>query len=119
MQKILLDTYTIVLPIILGYIVWLLKRANKKREQANKKREQEKQEENKKREANCKGTMTLLQIKLIEYHDKYCALGYIPSYVYKNFCNAYKAYVDLDGNEMVTKMKQEVDELEIRKGRVK
>ena len=30
MQEILLDTYTIALPIILGYIVWLLKRTNKK-----------------------------------------------------------------------------------------
>lgn len=30
MQEILLDTYTIALPIVLGYIVWLLKRTNKK-----------------------------------------------------------------------------------------
>lgn len=30
MQEILLDTYTIALPIVLGYIVRLLKRANKK-----------------------------------------------------------------------------------------
>lgn len=109
MQEIIMQTYTITLPILLGYIVWLLK-------QSNKKREKEKEEENRKREANCEGTMVLLQIKLIEYHDKYCKTGRIPSYAYKNFCNAYKAYTKLGGNDMVTKMKQEVDELEIRKG---
>lgn len=108
-QKIILDTYTIVLPIVLGYIVWLLKRTNKKREK-------EKQEENKKRDANSKGTMMLLKIQLIEYHDKYCKLGYIPSYVYSNFEEAYKAYHSLGGNGMITKMKEEVDKLDIRKG---
>lgn len=98
MQKVLLDTYMVALPIVLSYIVWLLKQSNKKRD------------------ANCRGTMILLQIQLIEYHDKYCALGRIPSYAYKNFCNAYNAYHDLGGNDMVTKMKQEVDDLEIGKG---
>lgn len=97
MQKVLIDTYMIALPFVLGYIVWLLKQSNKKRD------------------ANSQGTMILLQIQLIEYHDKYCALGRIPSYAYKNFCNAYKAYHVLGGNDMVTKMKQEVDELEIGK----
>lgn len=30
MKEILMETYTIALPIILGYIVWLLKRQNQK-----------------------------------------------------------------------------------------
>ena len=70
MQEILLDTYTIALPIILGYIVWLLKQTNKKRD------------------ANTRGTMLLLRVQLIEYHDKYCAMGIIPSYAYQNFCES-------------------------------
>ena len=57
MKEILLQTYTIVLPILLGYIVWLLKQQKKDKD------------------ANSKGTMLLLRVQLIEYHDKYMKLG--------------------------------------------
>ena len=52
----------------MGYIVWLLKRQNGRRD------------------ANSRGTMLLLRVQLIEYHDKYVALEEIPSYAYENFC---------------------------------
>lgn len=52
MKEILLETYSVALPIILtalmGYIVWLLK--NQKKD----------------RDANSKGTMLLLKVQLIE-----------------------------------------------------
>lgn len=96
MEELLLQTYTIVLPILLGYIVWLLK--NQKKD----------------RDANSKGTMLLLRVQLIEYHAKYMRLGYIPSYAYQNFCEMYEAYHELGGNGMVTKMKQEIDELHLK-----
>lgn len=99
MEEILLQTYNIVLPILLGYIVWLLKRQKKDRD------------------ANSKGTMLLLRVQLIEYHSKYTALGNIPSYAYQNFCEMYEAYHELGGNGMVTKMKQEIDELHISQKR--
>ena len=44
METFIMQTYTIVLPIILGYVVWLLK--NQKRD----------------RDANSKGTMLLLRV---------------------------------------------------------
>ena len=97
MASLLLQTYTITLPILLGYIVWLLKRQKRDRD------------------ANSKGTMLLLRVQLIEYHDKYMALGSIPSYAYENFCEMYEAYHNLGGNGMVTKMKQEIEELHLRK----
>lgn len=97
MREIFLQTYTIALPILLGYIVWLLK--NQKKD----------------RDANSKGTMMLLRVQLIEYHDLYCSLGCIPSYAYENFCEMYEAYHSLGGNGMITKMKEEVDALEIKK----
>ena len=100
MNEILMQTYTIALPILLGYIVWLLKRQKKDRD------------------ANGKGTMLLLRVQLIEYHDKYIALGYIPSYAYQNFCEMYEAYHSLGGNGMITKMYKEIQELHIRKGMV-
>ena len=97
MNEILLQTYTIALPILLGYIVGLLKNQKKSRD------------------ANSRGTMLLLRVQLIEYHDKYMSLGHIPSYAYENFCEMYEAYHSLGGNGMITHMYEEVKELEIRK----
>ena len=70
----LTQTYVIALPIVLGYIVWLLK--NQKKD----------------RDANSKGTMLLLRVQMIEYHSKYMKMGDIPSYAYQNFCEMYEAY---------------------------
>ena len=101
MNEFLYQTYMIALPVILtafmGYIVWLLKKQKRDRD------------------ANSKGTMLLLRVQLIEYHDKYMALGEIPSYVYDNFNEMYDAYHKLGGNGMTTKMKQEINELHLKK----
>lgn len=97
MREFLMQTYTIVLPILLGYIVWLLK--NQKKD----------------RDANSKGTMLLLRVQLIEYHAKYTAIGEIPSYAYENFKEMYSAYHALGGNGMVTKMMEEVEELHLKR----
>lgn len=97
MEQILIQTYTVALPILLGYIVWLLKRQKRDRD------------------ANGRGTMLLLRVQLIEYHDRYMKEGHIPSYALANFIEMYEAYHDLGGNGMVTEMYKEVLELEIRK----
>ena len=101
MNYLLLQTYLVALPIILtalmGYIVWLLKKQKRDRD------------------ANSKGTMLLLRVQLIEYHDKYMRIGEIPSYAYENFNEMYDAYHKLGGNGMVTKMKQEIEELHLKK----
>ena len=101
MNDLLLQTYLVALPIILtalmGYIVWLLKKQKRDRD------------------ANSKGTMLLLRVQLIEYHDKYMRLGETPSYAYENFNEMYDAYHKLGGNGMVTKMKQEIEELHLKK----
>lgn len=101
MENFLMQTYTVALPIILttlmGYAVWLLK--NQKKD----------------RDANSRGTMLLLRVQLIEYHDKYTVIGHIPSYAYENFCEMYEAYHTLGGNGMITKMKKEIDELHLKK----
>lgn len=97
MKEIFIQTYEIVLPILLGYIVWLLK------------------EQKKDRDANSRGTMLLLRVQLIEYHDKYMEQGDIPSYAYENFVEMYKAYHSLGGNGMITKMYEEIRELHLKK----
>lgn len=102
MNDFLLQTYMIALPIILtsvlGYVVWLLKQQKKDRD------------------ANSKGTMLLLRVQLIEYHDKYMKIGEIPSYAYDNFVEMYNAYHALGGNGMITKMYEEIQELHLRNG---
>ena len=103
LDELLCQTYTVALPIVLtalmSYVVWLLKKQKKDRD------------------ANSKGTMLLLRVQLIEYHDKYTALKEIPSYAYENFTEMYDTYHALGGNGMVTKMKQEIDELHLKEKR--
>ena len=98
MKEFLLQTYTVVLPIMRGYIVWLLKQQKKDKD------------------ANSKGTMLLLRVQLIEYHDKYVALGEIPSYAYQNFSEMYDAYHALGGNGMITKMSEEIKPIHLKNG---
>lgn len=98
MRDVLLQTYTIALPILLGYMVWLLKQQKKDKD------------------ANSKGTMLLLRVQLIEYHDKYMKIGEIPSYAYDNFVEMYNAYHALGGNGMVTKMYKEIQEIHLKNG---
>lgn len=104
MKELLIQTYTAALQIILtalmGYIVWMLK--NQKKD----------------RDANSKGTMLLLRVQLIEYHDKYMTQGNIPSYAYDNFIEMYEAYHSLGGNGMITKMYEEIRELHLKKKEV-
>lgn len=98
MKELLLQTYMIALPIFLGYIVWLL------------------QQQKRDRSANSKGTMLLLRVQLIEYHDKYVKEGEIPSYAFENFEEMYNAYHALGGNGMITKMYHEIQQLHLRNG---
>lgn len=96
LKEFLMQTYTIALPVLLGYIVWLLKKQKKDRD------------------ANGKGTMLLLRVQLIEYHDRYMKQGDIPSYAYENFIEMYHAYHELGGNGMVTKMYEEIHALHLK-----
>lgn len=97
MNSLVMQSVEIVLATLMGYVVWLLK------------------EQKKERDANSRGTMLLLRVQLIEYHDKYMAQGYIPSYAFQNFCEMYEAYHELGGNGMVTKMNEEIHELHLNR----
>ena len=96
MKEILLETYTAASPVILGYIVWLLKRQNRKRD------------------ANSKGTLLLLRVQLIEYHREWMERGYSTKHGIENFMEMYEAYHSLGGNGMVTHLLEEVKELPIK-----
>ncbi len=95
MNEFLMTTYTISLPLVLGYIIWLLK------------------EQKKIRSANSEGTKCLLRVKLIEYHDKYMEKKSIPSYALRNWIEMFNAYIKLGGNGMIEVMDKEVRKLPI------
>lgn len=95
MNEFLMTTYTIALPIVLGYIVWLLKEGKGIRS------------------ANSEGTKCLLREKLIDYHDKYMEKKAIPSYALRNWVEMFNAYKRLGGNGMIDGMDKEIHELPI------
>lgn len=96
MKELILQTYTIALPILLGYIVWIL------------------QQQKKDRDANSRGTMLLLRVKLIEYHQEWTKRGYITKHGLQNYIEMYNAYHDLGGNGMVTHLKEEIEKMHIK-----
>lgn len=119
MSEFFYQTYMIALPVILtallGYIVWLLKEQKNQKKIDKEERDTRIEAEKQLREKNSRGTMLLLRVQLIEYHDKYMELGEIPSYAYDNFNDMYDVYHSLGGNGMVTKMKQEIEALHLKK----
>ena len=96
MKELILQTYTIALPILLGYIVWIL------------------QQQKKDRDAKSRGTMLLLRVKLIEYHQEWTKRGYITKHGLQNYIEMYNAYHDLGGNGMVTHLKDEIEQMHIK-----
>ena len=108
MKDFIHEVIVIAMPIILGYIVWLLKQQTTERIEAEK-------QQKKQAEKNDKGVMLLLRIQLIEYHDKYMKRGTIPPYVYENFVEMYEAYHELGGNGTIDKMYTEIKELKLNK----
>ena len=109
------STYEIALPILLGYVIWLLQQQRNEISKDNEERKFQQKEEHEIRKANAAGIMLLLRLKLIEYHSKYTRIGEIPSFAYENFNDMYEVYHRLGGNGMVTKMKRELDELHFKK----
>lgn len=96
MEQFLIQTYSVALPVILGYIVWLLKKQKKDRD------------------ANSTGTMLLLRVQLIEYRDEWVQRGYVTKHGLQNFEDMYEAYHSLGGNGMVTQLLAEIRDLPIK-----
>lgn len=92
---------------MLSYTMQQLIKDNRKLTQEKKQKETEKDE------GIRDGVVCLLRIQLIEYHAKYMELGKIPNYVYESFKSMYKAYHALGGNGLVTRMMEDIEELEI------
>lgn len=96
MKEVILLLIEVALPIVLGYVVCLLK------------------ERKKDRGALEKGMMLLLRAKLIEYHKEWTERGYITTHGIQNFLEMYDVYHSLGGNGMVTHLKEEVQKLDVK-----
>ena len=59
--------------------------------------------------------MLLLRMKIIDYHGKYTQLGEIPNYAYENFVEMCETYAVLGGNGLVTKMRDDIEDLHLQK----
>lgn len=70
----------------------------------------------KNKRANNKGTMLLLRIQLIEYHNQYVIRKEnMPSYAYDNFVEMHDAYKSLGGNGLIDKMYKEMKNLNLKR----
>lgn len=109
----LMTTYTIVLPIILGYIVWLLQ-SNKKKEYKKQAEDEERhfQEEVKAR-AQSKGIMLVLRYMLSRYHTEYMFQKFVTSEQLSDFEEIFKAYEALGGNSVAVKWRDDVIKLPV------
>lgn len=96
MKEVILLLIEVALPIVLGYVVCLLK------------------ERKKDRGALEKGMMLLLRAKLIEYHKEWTEREYITTHGIQNFLEMYDVYHSLGGNGMVTHLKEEVQKLDVK-----
>lgn len=94
--EILMQTYTIILPIFMGYIVWLLQ--NQKRA----------------KDANSRGTMVILKRFLRDDHEAYTKRGYVTEIERSEWTEMYQAYSGLDGNGIGKVWNQDVMALPIR-----
>ena len=96
MNEFLITTYTIALPILLGYIVWILKQQKRGRD------------------ANSKGTMLLLRTQLKNLHKEYMGKNFVASSELSEFLEYYEAYHNLGGNGVAEHWKEDIEKLEVR-----
>lgn len=96
LKELIMTTYNIALPILLGYIVWLL------------------QQQKKTRDANGRGTMVILKRYLRDDHEVYVKKGFVTELERAEYAEMYSAYSDLGGNGVGKVWNTEVMGLPIR-----
>lgn len=95
MKDIILLVTEIVLPILLGYLVWLLK------------------EERKERKANTQGIREILGYMIDRWHEEFILQGYVTSDQRNTFDCVYAAYAANKGNGARKAKAEEVKKLHI------
>ena len=100
MGNIVLETYLVILSVILPMLfMWIIKILKNQTQE---------------RSSNSKGTMLLLRVQLIEYHDKWMKCGYVSKTGLETFIEMYECYSCLGGNGLISSLKKDVENLPIR-----
>ncbi|MEG0314121.1 MAG: hypothetical protein RR646_02540 [Erysipelotrichaceae bacterium] len=106
MQELITQAFPIILTSLMGYLIFILKEDRKGKQALKQYNDNMSQ-----------ALKILMRLKLIEYHDKYCEEGKIPSYALQNAIEMYDTYHALGGNGFVTELYKEITELPVRKKR--
>lgn len=114
MYEFLMKTYTIALPIALGYIVWLLQQQNTQKKLDDKKLEEQQKAEQIKKDAERVGTMLTLRYFLKRYHAEYMWQGYITEDQFTDFKDFHDAYHALGGNSVEEKWWNDIQKLPLK-----
>lgn len=95
MTEIITHIIDIALPILLGYVVWLLK------------------EERAERKANTEGMKEILGYMIDRWHEEFILQGYVTTEQRNTFDGVYKAYAANKGNGARAKKWEEVKALHV------
>lgn len=95
MKEVILHFMDIALPIILGYIAWLLK------------------EERKERKANTQGMKEILGYMIDRWHEEFILQGYVTTDQRNQFEDVYNAYAANKGNGARAAKWKEIQQLHI------
>lgn len=101
-----------VVSIVGGVLIFLLQGAIREN---RKLRMMQKENDEIKNKAICDGVQCLLRSKLIELYYKYNLDESITRTDYENWSQMFKAYKDLGGNGAIAHMKEDIENLKIRK----
>ena len=114
-MEVILQTYYIILPIIVtalvGWVGVLLKdqkKRDKDREEALKKKNEEAEDI---RKNTSMGIMLVLRYMLKRYHEEYMIQGEITYNQYKEWMDIYKVYESLDGNSIAEDWNSDIESL--------
>ena len=114
-MEVLLQTYYIILPIIMTALVGWVGMMMKEQKQKEKTREQKiKEDENEAkriRKANSNGIMLVLRYMLKRYHSEYMIQGKMSYSQYQDWIDLYEAYTALGGNSIAKEWNEDVENL--------
>ena len=110
----LMKTYMVVLPAVVGYIIWLLQEGKKTQRKQREENNRRHVEERIRQEANSKGTMLMLRYMLSRYHTEFMLQEFITSEQFRNFEEIFNSYRALGGNSVAVKWYEEIKSLEVR-----
>lgn len=114
-MEVLLQTYYIVLPIIMtglvGWVGMMLKEQKQKEKTREQKIKEEEIEAKRIRKANSTGIMLVLRYMLKRYHSEYMIQGKMSYSQYQDWIDMYRAYKALGGNSIAEEWNEDIEKL--------